>query len=295
MNANESIVHEWSILYSNRIFQKDKKWCDGKLKYFEFNNKVEVLNEDDQLIEVDFITPKFASNFTNGNQIRLPGNRILVEIDSHLSTYSRDISELSKRVKREHANIDIKREITQTIKRNKKAVPGISIKEEPNARVTPLKTNLGSVRERGLASSFVNGRSSNAASIRVKKEISKGCSPARATPVVKGVSAVPESDVQQLHAIKKEFLPFDSNPNSFKLEKTNHSLNPHQYKTTAVAKQSRPLIIASFDSCTNKKQNVVQKMPVSSSIIKPSKVRKRQRIPPKSSSIFKYLGSFSLI
>lgn len=295
MNANESIVHEWSVLYSNRIFQKDKKWCDGKLKYYVFNNKVEVSNEDDQLIEVDFITPKFASNFTDGNQVRLPGNRIIVEIDSHLSTYSRDISELSKRVKREHASVNIKKELTQTkIEGAKKPAPKVFVKEEPTAYDAPSKGNAGSVRAKGLVPSLINGRSSNAASIRVKKEIYNSSLPASSAPAAGSRPVIPASDVRQLHAIKKEAHTLDSSSDGLKLEKTNHSINPQPYKKPVVARQSGPPLQVRLDPCTSKIQSTGPTKPVSSSIIRPAKVRKRQRIPPKSSSIFKYLGSCSL-
>lgn len=297
MNVNESIVHEWSVLYTNRIFQRDKKWCDGKLKYYVFNNKVEVSNEDDQLIEVDFITPKFASNFTDGKQVRLPGNRIIVEIDTHLSTYSRDISELSKRVKREHASVNIKKEpIQKSIEDAKKPTPKVFVKEEPTTCDTPLNANAGSVRAKGSVSSLINGRSSNAASIRVKKEIYNGSLPAPvpAAPADGCRPKVPASDARQLHAIKKDsHLPV-SRSGGLKIEKTNHSINLQPYKKPVVAKQGRPPPQATRDPFTSKKQSMVPTNHVPSSIIRPAKVRKRQRIPPKSSSIFKYLGSCSL-
>lgn len=92
-----SIVHEYNILYSNRIIQKDKKWNDGKLKYYEFNNKLEVFNDDGNLIEVDFISEKFKHNLVEQNEFKLPNNRLLIEIDCKLSSYTRDVSELFKR------------------------------------------------------------------------------------------------------------------------------------------------------------------------------------------------------
>lgn len=92
-----SIVHEYNILYSNRIIQKDKKWNDGKLKYYEFNNKLEIFNEDGNLIEVDFISEKFKHNLVEQNEFKLPNNRLLIEIDCKLSSYTRDVSELFKR------------------------------------------------------------------------------------------------------------------------------------------------------------------------------------------------------
>lgn len=98
-----SIVHEYSILYSNRIIQKDKKWNDGKLKYYEFNNKLEIFNEDGHLIEVDFINEKFKQNLAEQNEFKLPNNRLLIEIDCKLASYVRDVSELFKRPGKEAA------------------------------------------------------------------------------------------------------------------------------------------------------------------------------------------------
>ncbi|CUM53812.1 uncharacterized protein AC631_00248 [Debaryomyces fabryi] len=118
-----SIVHEYSILYSNRIIQKDKKWNDGKLKYYEFNNKLEIFNEDGNLIEVDFISEKFKHNLVEQNEFKLPNNRLIIEIDSKLSSYIRDVSELFKRSAKDVA-------LTSPTKLN--AIGITKIKTEPN-------------------------------------------------------------------------------------------------------------------------------------------------------------------
>ena len=118
-----SIVHEYTILYSNRIIQKDKKWNDGKLKYYEFNNKLEIFNEDGNLIEVDFISEKFKHNLIEQNEFKLPNNRLLIEIDCKLSSYTRDVSELFKRPTKEG-------ESSSSIKNN--AIGITKIKTEPN-------------------------------------------------------------------------------------------------------------------------------------------------------------------
>lgn len=118
-----SIVHEYSILYSNRIIQKDKKWNDGKLKYYEFNNKLEIFNEDGNLIEVDFISEKFKHNLVEQNEFKLPNNRLLIEIDCKLSSYTRDVSELFKRPTKDT-------ESSSSIKNN--AIGITKIKSEPN-------------------------------------------------------------------------------------------------------------------------------------------------------------------
>lgn len=119
----KSVVHEYTILYSNRIIQKDKKWNDGKLKYYEFNNKLEVFNEDGNLIEVDFISEKFKHNLVERNEFKLPNNRLLIEIDCKLSSYIRDVSELFKRPTKDA-------ESSSSISNN--AICITKIKSEPN-------------------------------------------------------------------------------------------------------------------------------------------------------------------
>lgn len=122
-----SIVHEYSILYTTRIIQKDKKWSDGKLKYYEFNNKLEIFNEDGQLIEVDFIGEKFKHNLTEQNEFKLPNSRLLIEIDCKLSSYVRDVSEFFKKSSNETSSPSIKREYSSKIKANPEP---IRIKQE---------------------------------------------------------------------------------------------------------------------------------------------------------------------
>ncbi|EGV66435.1 hypothetical protein PSN45_002965 [Yamadazyma tenuis] len=86
-----SIVHEYSILYSDRLVQKDKKWVDGFLRYYEFNNKVEILNEDEQLVKGDFKNISFEV----GKQYVI--NKMLVDIIDFNGTSERYISVLLKK------------------------------------------------------------------------------------------------------------------------------------------------------------------------------------------------------
>lgn len=104
MSENElqhSIVHEFSILYSDRIFQKDKRWNDGKLKFYEINNKIEILNDDNILIMSDFFETRnkvdvLRTKLYEGNLFKLHNNKLLIEIVDKLLIYERDVSKSFK-------------------------------------------------------------------------------------------------------------------------------------------------------------------------------------------------------
>lgn len=81
----QSVVEEFSILYTDRLVQKDKKWADGTLKYYQFNNKVEIFNEQGILVKADFKSIKFEVD----QQYRI--NKFLVEIIDYQGTVTRDI------------------------------------------------------------------------------------------------------------------------------------------------------------------------------------------------------------
>lgn len=96
-----SVIHEFEVLYSNRIIQKDKKWNDGKLRYYEFNGKLEIVNEDDNIIATDFNQLKNHKQFLQSklavnNQFTLSNNKLIIEIIDKLSTYERDVVLLKK-------------------------------------------------------------------------------------------------------------------------------------------------------------------------------------------------------
>lgn len=93
----KSIVHEYNVLYSNRIHQKDKKWVDGTLKYYEFNRKVQIYNNDGILIKLDFVSERFSKNFKENETFVLPSNSLLVQIDCYSTSYERDVSEFFKK------------------------------------------------------------------------------------------------------------------------------------------------------------------------------------------------------
>ncbi|KAK6202723.1 uncharacterized protein RJT21DRAFT_118797 [Scheffersomyces amazonensis] len=92
-----SVVHEYSVLYSDRILQKDKKWNDGKLRFYELNGKLEVSNSNDNIIASDFFASKSNSQIQHNylrvdNQFKLPNRSLLIEILEIGPVYERDIS-----------------------------------------------------------------------------------------------------------------------------------------------------------------------------------------------------------
>lgn len=97
----ESVVHEYSVLYSTRVIQKDKRWSDGILRFYEFNNKLEILSDEMNLIATDFY-PKNKPNptggvFKKGFEYKFSNGKIMLEIDDYIRSYKRDISKLFKK------------------------------------------------------------------------------------------------------------------------------------------------------------------------------------------------------
>ncbi|ODV80137.1 uncharacterized protein CANTADRAFT_48906 [Suhomyces tanzawaensis NRRL Y-17324] len=124
METLESIVHEFTILYSNRIHQKDKKWNDGRLKYYEFNGKIEILNDDDNIISTDFVQTKnhkqvLATKLAVNNQFKLTNNKLVIEVTDQGATYTRDITNSFKK-KTPMSLSEIKYEEVTPIKREYK-------------------------------------------------------------------------------------------------------------------------------------------------------------------------------
>ena len=120
-----SVIHEFEVLYSNRIIQKDKKWNDGKLRYYEFNGKLEIVNEDDNIIATDFNQLKNHKQFLQSklavnNQFTLSNNKLIIEIIDKLSTYERDVV-LNKKA----TQVSVKVEPTNSV-RPRMATPSVN-------------------------------------------------------------------------------------------------------------------------------------------------------------------------
>ncbi|OBA19028.1 hypothetical protein METBIDRAFT_22843, partial [Metschnikowia bicuspidata var. bicuspidata NRRL YB-4993] len=92
-----SVVHEFAVLYSSRVYQRDKKWSDGRLRYYELNNKLEVLSEDMLLVGSDFYPhqarkPIESGVFSDGSEYTLPNGKLILEFNDYLGSFERDLS-----------------------------------------------------------------------------------------------------------------------------------------------------------------------------------------------------------
>lgn len=92
-----SIIHEYEILYTARVIQKSKKWNDGKLKFYEFNRKIEIHNESGHLIATDFYKNKpvgviLEKLFFENNEFKLPNANFLIQIQGKLRDFEREVN-----------------------------------------------------------------------------------------------------------------------------------------------------------------------------------------------------------
>ncbi|CAI5757992.1 unnamed protein product [Candida verbasci] len=99
---NVSIIHEYNILYSDRIYQKDKKWSDGILKFYEFNNKLEIYSSSKVLVAIDFLRDKPIVTILNkwleiNNEFKLPNNQLIIQIQEHVGVYEKDLTNVFKK------------------------------------------------------------------------------------------------------------------------------------------------------------------------------------------------------
>lgn len=143
-----SVVHDFRALYSTRVHQKDKRWVDGRLRYYEFNKKIEVLSEEGSLVMSDFYPqnakpPLESGVFEDGNTYVLPGGKMVVEFSEYLGCTERDVSKVfsNKRAK-EFGSPD-----TFIPIRHIAAPPKVLIKQEDSN----LALTLNPVRRVGLA------------------------------------------------------------------------------------------------------------------------------------------------
>lgn len=177
-----SVVHDYSILYSNRIIQKDKRWADGRLRFYEFNNKMEVYSDEQFLLASDFYPstkklPIQSGAFEEGSEFKLPSGKLLVSVQEYLGCSVRDVSKVFKKADRTSEPIPttyIKKEISvksEKMPNIQKEVPlpkNLSfLKTEPRDSVapSPKPRRIGLTRTRSKAkkqsdlSSFTRGPS----------------------------------------------------------------------------------------------------------------------------------------
>ncbi|CAK9438141.1 uncharacterized protein LODBEIA_P24380 [Lodderomyces beijingensis] len=102
-----SIIHEYQVLYSHRTTQRDKKWKDGYLLYYEFNHKIEIYNDSIQnyhLITTDFLHDQTTAEIlhsvlVNDHEFRLPSQDFVVTVNHKNCVYSKDITRMFIRKK----------------------------------------------------------------------------------------------------------------------------------------------------------------------------------------------------
>lgn len=123
-----SIVHEYRVLYSTRIVQKDKKWCDGILRYYEVNNKVELSHPTQLLLVSDFLNGSvgFVMNeiLASGHEFKLPNKLFLVMVDEKIGSSVRDVSQAIR------------------ARNDTVVVPQPFVKSEPSVKIEPLVERL---------------------------------------------------------------------------------------------------------------------------------------------------------
>lgn len=92
-----SVVHEYEVLYSTRVVQKEKRWNDGKLRYYEFNRKIEVHSDDNLLVATEFYpheskNPITSGAFADGMALMFPSGKLIVEVTGYIGVFERDVT-----------------------------------------------------------------------------------------------------------------------------------------------------------------------------------------------------------
>lgn len=105
-----SVVHDFAVLYSTRVLQKEKRWSDGRMRFYEFNNKIEVYSEENMLVASDFYPhgsrkPLQSGIFADGEVYRLPSGKMVLEFSEYLGCSVRDITNAFQKTKVKQENV----------------------------------------------------------------------------------------------------------------------------------------------------------------------------------------------
>ncbi|EMG47204.1 hypothetical protein G210_2492 [Candida maltosa Xu316] len=101
MSANpvpiRSVIHEYNILYTSRVRQKTKNWIDGKLTFYEFNQKVEIHNENNLLVATDFYKNRTVNDLLNNllkedQEFKLPNCGYLIQMLEKIGVFEREVN-----------------------------------------------------------------------------------------------------------------------------------------------------------------------------------------------------------
>lgn len=108
----KSVVHEFVVLYTDKVTEKNKRWFDGTLRYFDLNGKVQLQNLDGIVISEDF-TNRTKEDVLNKlliptKKYTFPNKSVLIDILEKSSTNIRDVSFLHK-VKNNKIKEELKR------------------------------------------------------------------------------------------------------------------------------------------------------------------------------------------
>lgn len=160
--AMSSVVHDFAVLYSTRVHQKDKKWSDGRLRFYEFNNKMEVYSSEQSIVATDFYPstskqPLESGAFSDGNVYKLPSGKMVLEFEEYLGCSERDISKLFKKAKGTPVKTEPQEGVTAVRK------PPVMVKSEPCTTVAsstlkrehPVQVESSYVKKEALASNSV--------------------------------------------------------------------------------------------------------------------------------------------
>lgn len=183
-----SVVREFTVLYSNRILQKDKRWQDGVLKFYEHNHKVEIHDEEQRHIVLsDFMEGRTAL-LKPGSQFKLTNKNWLVDVLDERPLYSRilsksgaglalvDIVKGDTDIKREHSNKPVNSRMEATIKvyPNIKKEQEPLIKREPQSHITETEyIKRESIQSENIPRKSDHIQSQREPRIHIKKEDSK--------------------------------------------------------------------------------------------------------------------------
>lgn len=241
--AEESVVHEYSILYSTRVIQKDKRWNDGVLRFYEFNNKLEILNDHINLIATDFY-PKNKKNptcgvFKSGFEYKFTNNKIILEIDDYIRSYKRDISKLFK--KSTMSPTVVKQEPISSVNSSTYT----HTQSTPRPRAVGLSRSLKKIKQEVIEPSPLN-RPNGAPTmpIQVKKEPGSSISENTVQKVTKksvdGVKSKENGVMKFLESLQK--YKFDSSPTTRILPNSSRRFQHLKRKTNVEKSSESPYV-----------------------------------------------------
>lgn len=108
---NNSVVHEFIVLYTDRVYDKNKRWFDGTLRFFELNGKIQLQNLEGNVVSEDYT---FRSTNDVLQKLLVPSKKytfqnktVIVDVLEKSSTTVRDVSFLNKLKKQSELNKEV--------------------------------------------------------------------------------------------------------------------------------------------------------------------------------------------